>query len=206
MSAGAHRAAARRGRRARPRRLPAGRGRHRQDDGAGRSLLRGRARPRGRGRRHPRLHLHRAGGGPASQPGPRGALRSRPEAEGEELEALREAAREATERAWISTIHGFCRRLLALPSGRGGHRSRASGSSTRPRRSGSPGAPSTLRSRSWSRAGERRGPRAGGRQSPSHPARDDPRRLRRAAQPRRSERRPCPEPRAGRPRGRDRRA
>jgi ATP-dependent helicase/nuclease subunit A len=34
------------------------------------------------------------------------------EAQGEELEALREAA-EATDRAWISTIHGFCRRLLA---------------------------------------------------------------------------------------------
>jgi ATP-dependent helicase/nuclease subunit A len=34
------------------------------------------------------------------------------EAEGPELEALREAAG-ATDRAWISTIHGFCRRLLA---------------------------------------------------------------------------------------------
>jgi ATP-dependent helicase/nuclease subunit A len=33
-------------------------------------------------------------------------------AEGDELEALREAL-EATDRAWISTIHGFCRRLLA---------------------------------------------------------------------------------------------
>jgi ATP-dependent exoDNAse (exonuclease V) beta subunit len=33
-------------------------------------------------------------------------------AEGEELERLREAE-EKTERAWISTIHGFCRRLLA---------------------------------------------------------------------------------------------
>jgi ATP-dependent helicase/nuclease subunit A len=34
------------------------------------------------------------------------------EAEGEELEAVRTAL-EATDRAWISTIHGFCRRLLA---------------------------------------------------------------------------------------------
>ncbi|HEX3561605.1 MAG TPA: UvrD-helicase domain-containing protein, partial [Solirubrobacterales bacterium] len=34
------------------------------------------------------------------------------EAEGERLEALREAL-EASDRAWISTIHGFCRRLLA---------------------------------------------------------------------------------------------
>jgi ATP-dependent helicase/nuclease subunit A len=34
------------------------------------------------------------------------------EAEGAELQALREAT-EATDRAWISTIHGFCRRLLA---------------------------------------------------------------------------------------------
>jgi ATP-dependent helicase/nuclease subunit A len=33
-------------------------------------------------------------------------------AEGPQLEALREAL-EATDRAWISTIHGFCRRLLA---------------------------------------------------------------------------------------------
>src|SRR5262249_13027213 len=33
-------------------------------------------------------------------------------AEGEERELLR-AAQEATDRAWISTIHGFCRRLLA---------------------------------------------------------------------------------------------
>ena len=33
-------------------------------------------------------------------------------AEGERLEALRDAL-EATDRAWISTIHGFCRRLLA---------------------------------------------------------------------------------------------
>ena len=34
------------------------------------------------------------------------------EAEGERLEALRTAL-DATDRAWISTIHGFCRRLLA---------------------------------------------------------------------------------------------
>ena len=34
------------------------------------------------------------------------------EAEGERLERIREAE-EAAERAWISTIHGFCRRLLA---------------------------------------------------------------------------------------------
>jgi ATP-dependent exoDNAse (exonuclease V) beta subunit len=34
------------------------------------------------------------------------------EASGEELEQLQEAER-ATDRAWISTIHGFCRRLLA---------------------------------------------------------------------------------------------
>jgi superfamily I DNA/RNA helicase len=34
------------------------------------------------------------------------------EASGERLEALREA-QGATDRAWISTIHGFCRRLLA---------------------------------------------------------------------------------------------
>ena len=34
------------------------------------------------------------------------------DAEGERLETLREAL-EATDRAWISTIHGFCRRLLA---------------------------------------------------------------------------------------------
>jgi ATP-dependent helicase/nuclease subunit A len=33
-------------------------------------------------------------------------------ADGDRLEALREAL-EATDRAWISTIHGFCRRLLA---------------------------------------------------------------------------------------------
>jgi ATP-dependent exoDNAse (exonuclease V) beta subunit len=34
------------------------------------------------------------------------------EAEGDRLDALREAL-EASDRAWISTIHGFCRRLLA---------------------------------------------------------------------------------------------
>jgi ATP-dependent helicase/nuclease subunit A len=34
------------------------------------------------------------------------------DADGEELEALSKAA-DATDRAWISTIHGFCRRLLA---------------------------------------------------------------------------------------------
>jgi ATP-dependent helicase/nuclease subunit A len=34
------------------------------------------------------------------------------EAEGEQLEAIGQAL-EATDRAWISTIHGFCRRLLA---------------------------------------------------------------------------------------------
>src|SRR6476660_6610394 len=34
------------------------------------------------------------------------------EAEGDRLEALREAL-EGTDRAWISTIHGFCRRVLA---------------------------------------------------------------------------------------------
>src|SRR5215211_2825437 len=34
------------------------------------------------------------------------------EAEGEQLEALQEAL-EGADRAWISTIHGFCRRLLA---------------------------------------------------------------------------------------------
>ena len=34
------------------------------------------------------------------------------DAEGERLDSLREAL-EATDRAWISTIHGFCRRLLA---------------------------------------------------------------------------------------------
>lgn len=34
------------------------------------------------------------------------------DAEGEQLEALRHA-REGADRAWISTIHGFCRRLLA---------------------------------------------------------------------------------------------
>ena len=34
------------------------------------------------------------------------------DADGEHLEALREA-RDAADRAWISTIHGFCRRLLA---------------------------------------------------------------------------------------------
>ena len=34
------------------------------------------------------------------------------EAEGERLERIREAE-DAAERAWISTIHGFCRRLLA---------------------------------------------------------------------------------------------
>jgi ATP-dependent helicase/nuclease subunit A len=34
------------------------------------------------------------------------------ESEGEQLEELRQAL-EATDRAWISTIHGFCRRLLA---------------------------------------------------------------------------------------------
>src|SRR5690242_19072303 len=34
------------------------------------------------------------------------------EAEAEDLEALRETL-DATDRAWISTIHGFCRRLLA---------------------------------------------------------------------------------------------
>jgi ATP-dependent helicase/nuclease subunit A len=35
-----------------------------------------------------------------------------PDAAGEQLEALREAL-EAIDRAWVSTIHGFCRRLLA---------------------------------------------------------------------------------------------
>jgi ATP-dependent exoDNAse (exonuclease V) beta subunit len=41
------------------------------------------------------------------------------EAEGERLEALRTAL-DATDRAWISTIHGFCRRLLASHPAAGG--------------------------------------------------------------------------------------
>ncbi len=45
----------------RPRRLPPRGGRHRQDHGSGRPLLRRGARSRGRRRADPRLHLHRAG-------------------------------------------------------------------------------------------------------------------------------------------------
>ena len=42
-------------------------------------------------------------------------------AEGEQLEALAEAL-EAIDRAWISTIHGFCRRVLASHPAAAGHR------------------------------------------------------------------------------------
>ena len=83
-----------------------------QDPGARRPLLRRRRGARG-SRRDPRLHVHRAGGRRASTPDPRTELAARAaHAEGERAELLAKMSRDS-ERAWISTIHGFCRRLLA---------------------------------------------------------------------------------------------
>ena len=63
----------------------------------------------------PRLHLHREGGGRASPTASAqlaGAPRRRRAGDPERASELARAARD-TERAWIGTIHGFCRRLLA---------------------------------------------------------------------------------------------
>ena len=77
-----------------------GRG-QRQDVGAGRALRPRRARGRRRRRRDPDDHVHREGRGGAARPDPAPAARAR----------RRRAAR-ATEGAFISTIHGFCARVL----------------------------------------------------------------------------------------------
>ena len=94
----------------RPRRPARGRRRDRQDRGHGRPLLPPRLRPEGLPRRRPRLHLHRQGGGraAAADPGRAGAPRRGRAPSG------RAAALLATiGGAWITTIHGFCNRLLA---------------------------------------------------------------------------------------------
>ena len=99
-------------RRPRPRRLPRGRGRDRQDAGAGRALLRsGRARRR-RDRGDPRLHIHRARGRGDAAAGPRRAEPPRPPRARERLERPR-ARPGPARRLRVTTIHGFCRRLLA---------------------------------------------------------------------------------------------
>ena len=97
------------------RRLLRGRGRHRQDHGARRPLLRRDRRGRGRGRADPRLHLHRARRRRAAHAGPPRAARravAAREARRRPLRAdrLRTRASRETERAWVMTIHGFCRR------------------------------------------------------------------------------------------------
>ena len=69
--------------------------------------------PDGGRRAHPRLHLHRAGSGPAATPDPRRALGAHPRGGGASGSRPCATALDATDRAWISTIHGFCRRLLA---------------------------------------------------------------------------------------------
>ena len=100
-----------------PRRLPRGGRRHRQDPRARRPLLRRDRRRRGRGRPDPRLHLHRARGGRDADAGSARELARRSRAaatrgDPERADGCSALAR-ATERAWVTTIHGFCRRLLA---------------------------------------------------------------------------------------------
>ena len=87
-----------------PRRRPAARRqrRQRQDLGARRALRARGARRRRRRRGDPHDHLHREGGGRAARADPRAPARARGA----------DAGRAATEGAFISTIHGFCARLL----------------------------------------------------------------------------------------------
>ena len=98
--------------RPRSRHLPARRRRDGQDERARRPLLRRRARPGGGVERILAFTFtERAADQLRRRIRDELAARIR-EAEGDRLEALREAL-EGTDRAWISTIHGFCRRLLA---------------------------------------------------------------------------------------------
>ena len=101
--------AGRRDRGRRPRRAGRGRRRDRQDRRDGRPLLPPGLRGGGRARRDPRLHLHRQGGGRAAPADPRRASARGPtparSGRGELLGGLGGA--------WVTTIHGFCNRLLA---------------------------------------------------------------------------------------------
>ena len=125
------------------------------------------------------------------------------EADGEELEPLRERRRH---RARLDLDHP---RLLPaaarLPPGGGRDRPSLPRRSTSPRRTASPRAPSTPRWRSWSTEGEAEALELAAREPQRHPAGDDPRRLRRAPQPRRS-RAGAARPARRRTRRRDRRA
>ena len=115
--------AAGRGDRRAGRRLRLGRRRDREDDGAGRAL---RARPSasaGSARERPRHHLHRARGRRAAHPDPRAAA----------WRLERHDLARDLDGAWISTIHGFCHRLLRAIRSRPGS-TRASACSTRARR------------------------------------------------------------------------
>ena len=87
--------------------LEAGAG-HRQDRRARRPLLRRCHRGRDPARADARLHLHRAGRRAAA---PRVRAELAPRAEPSDVERLPPGS--AGRRAWITTIHGFCRRLLA---------------------------------------------------------------------------------------------
>ena len=121
-------------------------------DGPGGPLLRGRRSIRRRGSSAilAFTFTERAadsfGGGCARSSNERAAA-----AEGEERDGLLEAA-EASERAWISTIHGFCRRVLASHPAAAGSIP-VSGSLTSPRPTGSARVHSTRPSRRWSRTG-----------------------------------------------------
>ena len=185
------------------RRPARGRRRHRQDRGDGRPLLPPRLR-RGRlPRRDPRLHLHRQGGGRAApaDPGRAGA----PGRGG--LGARRASCWRAIGGAWVTTIHGFCNRLLAGPPGRRRDRPRL----PRPRRPGDrrapPARPSTRRSAEFLAGGDRRVARGDGRRLRHRRAAGDRRRRpRRAAQPRRRRAAAAASRRRRTPRRRSRRA
>ena len=110
--------AARGDRRPRPRRLPRGRRRDRQDPGAGRPLLRRDRATTGSGSRRSSPSPSPSGPRPSCATRIRRELgapgRARPRERGDAglADALDRASRE-TEGAWVTTIHGFCRRLLA---------------------------------------------------------------------------------------------
>ena len=176
--------AARGRRRARPRRLPARRGRHRQDDRARRPLLLG-----GRS--------IRTAGSSASSPSPSpsgpptssaaGSARSSPSAPGGRG---RRSARSSPRRPRRPTAPGSRPSTASAAACSPPTRPRrasipASGSSTSPRRSGWPSAPSTRPSSRWSSEGDAEALELAAANRRRTLTADDARRLRRAAQPRR---------------------
>ena len=149
MSTEQDRPAGRRGREPRARHLPARGRRDRQDQRAGRPLLRGGARPRGRRRAHPRLHLHRARSRPAPAQDPGRALRplaQRPRASGSRPCEM--PSRQPTGPGSRPSTGSAAGCSPPTPPPRASIPAFAS--STRRRPTGSPRAPSTRRSRRWS--------------------------------------------------------